>query len=162
MTTGLYIGKFAPPHAGHDLVIQRALQECDDVLLFVYNSAEWQEQHPLLTLSRRALWLAEQYPEVHIVLGHNPPADDFSFEGDMRHAAYMHRLLPCSVQRVYGGEPWLHNIAFALHAEAVDVQRDFSGISATKVRQDPAAWRNALQPQVYRWMQENYGKVENE
>ena len=37
---GLVVGKFAPLHKGHELVIGRALADCDEVIVISYSKPE--------------------------------------------------------------------------------------------------------------------------
>lgn len=57
--TGLVVGKFAPLHRGHQLVIDTALSQCDHVILMSWSVPEFQGCEP----SIRAEWLAELYPQ---------------------------------------------------------------------------------------------------
>jgi HTH-type transcriptional regulator, transcriptional repressor of NAD biosynthesis genes len=57
--TGLVVGKFAPLHLGHQLVIDTALSQCDHVVLISWSVPEFPGCEP----SIRAEWLAELYPQ---------------------------------------------------------------------------------------------------
>ena len=57
--TGLVVGKFAPLHLGHQLVIDTALSQCDHVVLISWSVPEFPGCEP----STRAEWLAELYPQ---------------------------------------------------------------------------------------------------
>ncbi len=57
--TGLVVGKFAPLHRGHQLVIDTALSQCDHVVLISWSIPEYPGCEP----SVRAAWLAELYPQ---------------------------------------------------------------------------------------------------
>lgn len=56
---GLVVGKFAPLHRGHQLVIDTALEQCREVVLLSYCDPEIEGQPPEL----RERWLAELYPQ---------------------------------------------------------------------------------------------------
>jgi HTH-type transcriptional regulator, transcriptional repressor of NAD biosynthesis genes len=57
--SGLVVGKFAPLHLGHQLVIDKALSQCDHVVLVSWSIPEFPGCEPLI----RAEWLAELYPQ---------------------------------------------------------------------------------------------------
>ena len=57
---GLVVGKLAPLHRGHELVINRAIAECDEVIVISYSRPELRGCEP----DRRELWLAGRFPEV--------------------------------------------------------------------------------------------------
>jgi HTH-type transcriptional regulator, transcriptional repressor of NAD biosynthesis genes len=57
--TGLAVGKFAPLHRGHQLVIDTALSQCDHVVLISWSIPEYPGCEPLV----RAAWLAVLYPQ---------------------------------------------------------------------------------------------------
>ena len=74
---GLVVGKFAPPHLGHDLLIQTALEGCQHLILLVYSNPDFD----LMRSRVRAEWLGTLYPNAQIYLPENPPsndADDFT------------------------------------------------------------------------------------
>jgi HTH-type transcriptional regulator, transcriptional repressor of NAD biosynthesis genes len=56
---GLVVGKFAPLHRGHELLIRRALDECDDVVILSYCKPEMPECPP----ERRERWLEMLFPD---------------------------------------------------------------------------------------------------
>ena len=56
---GLVVGKFSPLHKGHELVIERALELCREVILVSYSNPEL----PGCDATRRERWLAELYPQ---------------------------------------------------------------------------------------------------
>lgn len=58
MTTGLTLGKFAPLHPGHQLVIGTALAEMDHVIVVIYQATAVTS----IPLHVRAGWIRELYP----------------------------------------------------------------------------------------------------
>jgi HTH-type transcriptional regulator, transcriptional repressor of NAD biosynthesis genes len=56
---GLVVGKFAPLHLGHQLVIDTALSQCDHVVIISWSIPEYPGCEP----SARASWLGELYPQ---------------------------------------------------------------------------------------------------
>lgn len=63
VTTGLVIGKYAPLHAGHQLVIETALAEVDHLIAVVYAAPS----HTSVLLNVRADWIRRLYPEVELI-----------------------------------------------------------------------------------------------
>ena len=56
---GLYLGKFAPFHVGHEYMIKEALKTVEDLTVLIYEA-------PGLTdvpLAQRALWIREFNPK---------------------------------------------------------------------------------------------------
>ncbi len=58
-STGLVVGKFAPLHQGHELVITTALSQCDRVVLLSYSNPELPGCEPQV----RERWLASVFPQ---------------------------------------------------------------------------------------------------
>src|SRR5689334_11342703 len=55
---GLVVGKFSPLHRGHEFVIQRAFEMCQEVVLISYSNPEL----PGCAAERREEWLAQLFP----------------------------------------------------------------------------------------------------
>src|SRR5262245_16421660 len=55
---GLVVGKFAPLHRGHEMVIRRALEACQEVVLISYSQPELPGCEP----AHRERWLAALFP----------------------------------------------------------------------------------------------------
>jgi hypothetical protein len=53
------VGKFAPLHRGHALVIDEARRQCEKVVLLSYSRPEIRGSEP----ERRARWLRDLYPD---------------------------------------------------------------------------------------------------
>jgi HTH-type transcriptional repressor of NAD biosynthesis genes len=61
---GLIVGKFAPLHLGHDFMIRRGLEECEELVILSYSNPEFPEFPPEM---RRA-WLNELYPSTSVIV----------------------------------------------------------------------------------------------
>lgn len=61
---GLLVGKFAPLHLGHDFVIRKGLEECEEFIILSYTNPEFNEYPPEL----RRSWLKELYPSAHTLV----------------------------------------------------------------------------------------------
>jgi cytidyltransferase-like protein len=57
---GLVVGKFCPLHHGHQLLIDSALQRCDEVVVVSYTLPEFDHCGP----ENRERWIAELFPGV--------------------------------------------------------------------------------------------------
>ncbi len=63
MKTGLTLGKFAPLHKGHQLLIERALARTDHLIVMVYDAPETTP----VPLPVRASWIRALYPTVEVL-----------------------------------------------------------------------------------------------
>jgi HTH-type transcriptional repressor of NAD biosynthesis genes len=159
VTRGLVVGKFAPLHRGHELVIRRALAECDEVVIISWANPELHGCEP----ERRERWLAELFPEARrLVIGEGfaprPPHDSEPDDVQRRYAARVLRdALGVEVDAVYTSEDYGPGFAAVL-AEvfqrevrhvAVDPARAAVPVSGTAIRADVHAHRRYLDPVVY-------------
>ncbi|PKV43233.1 NadR type nicotinamide-nucleotide adenylyltransferase [Janthinobacterium sp. 61] len=167
---GLVVGKFCPLHKGHELLINRAQEACEELLLVSYTKPEF----PGLDPARREGWLRAQFPQAVVValddarlaalcavrgvparsLPHN---DD---EGDeQRHFMgwLCWTVLALPVDAVFSSEDYGPGFAgvlerhYAMGAVAhvsVDQARALVPVSGTLVRQDPQAHSAFLSPIV--------------
>ena len=60
---GFTLGKYAPLHRGHQLVIETALAEMDELFLVIYDCPEITP----VPLPVRAGWLRRLYPQAHVI-----------------------------------------------------------------------------------------------
>ncbi len=147
---GLTLGKFAPFHKGHQLLIETALAECNEVTCLVYDS-------PAVTdapLTVRAHWIRVLYPRVRVVEAWDGPADvGDTPEIQRAHERYViERLGTTHVDRFYSSEPYGAHMSRALGAidRRIDPGRRTVPISGTAIRADPFRHRAFLHPLVYR------------
>ena len=149
-TRGLTLGKFAPLHKGHQLVIETALREMDEVMAIIYDCPETTD----VQLPIRANWIKTLYPSVHVIEAWDGPVE-VSDTDEIRkaHEDYILRRLNIrDVTHFYSSEFYGDHISRALGAinRIVDSDRNTVPISATEIRKDPFAFRNFLHPRVYR------------
>ena len=149
-TTGLTLGKFAPFHRGHQLLIETALAECHELTCLVYDS-------PAVTdvpLPVRAQWIRALYPRVRVIEARDGPADvGHTPEIQRAHERYVvERLGIVHVDRFYSSEPYGAHMSRALGAldRQVDPDRGSVPVSGTEIRRDPFRHRAFLHPLVYR------------
>lgn len=169
---GLVVGKFAPLHKGHELVIERALADCDEVIVVSYSKPELSGCSP----ENRARWLEARFPTVRrLVLSDEilrmwtvgprkmPPNDAPDEEHHRFVAQICHLHLRCFVDAVFTSEDYGEGFAAALtshfqewHPSAptvahvlVDLDRRQLPVSGSLIRSDVHAHRQWLSPEVY-------------
>ncbi|HWT02773.1 MAG TPA: AAA family ATPase [Pyrinomonadaceae bacterium] len=147
---GLTLGKFAPLHRGHQLLIETALAEMDEVVVIIYDCPET----TAVPLSVRANWLRKLYPRVRVLEAWDGPVEVGDTPRIKRaHEEYvLQRLGLSGVTHFYSSEFYGEHMSLALGAvnRLVDGAREEVPLSATQVRQDPFAFRQYLDPLVYR------------
>lgn len=161
---GLIVGKFCPLHRGHELVIRRAMEECDRIFILSYTNPEFPSCEP----ERRERWLEQLFPKAErLVLtderlraaGGGPlPRNDASEEehrllvGWICEHVWKTRVDAVFTSENYGG-PFAETLARVFgrpvqHVE-VDLHRAQVPISGGRLREDIHAWREYLSPIVY-------------
>lgn len=157
MKRGLVVGKFAPLHRGHELLIRTALAACDEVFVLSYARPEPSG----CSAERRARWLAALFPETRrVVLGSDTPMP-LDADPDDVHRAFIaelcKRFAGGAIDAVFTSEAYGPEFAAALGRElgrpvehvAVDPERRGVPISASAIRADVHAHRDFLSPVVY-------------
>jgi HTH-type transcriptional regulator, transcriptional repressor of NAD biosynthesis genes len=140
----LVIGKFYPPHRGHQLLIDTAAAECDLVTVLVMGSAT--ESIPL---TERAGWVRQLHaPQIGVavvpvrcdIITDHASEQAWVANTDLMLAAVRAAGRP-AVTRVYSSEPYGEELAARLGAthRCVDVGRVGVPVSGTAVRTDPRA-----------------------
>jgi HTH-type transcriptional regulator, transcriptional repressor of NAD biosynthesis genes len=173
---GLVVGKFAPLHRGHELVIRRALAASDEVLIISYSKPEF----PGCAPERRERWLEALFPRTRRLvlsderLGHllsaspeftEVPANDADAATHRRFVGFLcASILRVDVDAVFTGEDYGRGFAHELtdylrrHAAPHAVVRHVlvdrtlgeAAVSGTTIRRDVHAHRHWLAPEVYR------------
>ncbi len=157
MKTGLILGKFAPLHRGHQLLIETALAEMDRVIVLIYDVPAVIDV-PLLT---RARWIEQLYPSVEVLHAWDGPLEvSRDPEVTALHDAYLQKrlreYLPGGTRpqltHFYSSEFYGEHVSRALGTvdRRVDEARGQVGVSGTQVRSDPYLHRQHLSPIVYR------------
>ncbi|MBD2521170.1 AAA family ATPase [Nostoc sp. FACHB-133] len=149
-TCGLTLGKYAPLHKGHQLVIETALAEMDEVLVMIYECPEV----TAIPLTVRANWLRKIYPQIQVIEAWDGPTE----VGDTPEIKKMHedyilkQLESKKITHFYCSEFYGEHVSQALGAvnRLVDCDRKTFPISGTQVRTDTYAMREYLHPDVYR------------
>jgi HTH-type transcriptional repressor of NAD biosynthesis genes len=141
MTRGLVIGKFYPPHRGHKFLIETALRAVDhlDVLICVLASQT-------ISGDLRQRWLEEIHPKAHVRrvadIGHDDDSELW--------ATYTKRMLGHAPDLVFTSEGYGDAYARFLGCRHVLVDRDRQQVpvSGTKIRANPFAYWDFLEPCV--------------
>lgn len=150
MTQALTLGKYAPLHRGHQLVIETALAETDDVVVLIYDAPETTS----VPLAVRSGWIRALYPTVRIVEAWDGPTEvGYTPEIMRAHERYVIETLGIEgITHFYSSEPYGEHMSRALGAadRRVDEARRQVPVSARDIRCDPFACRQHLDPFVYR------------
>jgi HTH-type transcriptional repressor of NAD biosynthesis genes len=172
---GLVVGKFAPLHRGHELLIGRALAACDDVVLISYQSPEI----PGYPAALRERWLTTRFPTATVLALTDerlrsilppgipavriPPNDAPEVE-DRRFCGWVcQQVLGVTVDAVFSSEDYGEGFAAeltrwfrerqpdvpAVQHVMVDRARRQVPVSGALLRADVHAHRHLLSPQVY-------------
>ncbi|MBR9691777.1 AAA family ATPase [Candidatus Woesearchaeota archaeon] len=147
---GLFLGKFAPFHKGHEYVVDTALKEVDELTAIVYDCPEIIS----VPLTVRCSWIKTIYPPVNIIEAWDGPKEvGYTMEIMKKQENYILDLLEGKdITRFYSSEPYGEHMGIALGAEnrTIDMARQKVPVSATKIRQDPFKYREFLHPVVYK------------
>lgn len=148
--TGFTLGKFAPLHKGHQFVIETALAEVDHLVVMIYDCPETTP----IPLAVRAGWIRTLYPQVEVIEAWGGPLQmGDTPEIQRAHEGYiLEQLGKRTVTHFYSSEFYGDHVSRALGAvdRRVDPLRACVPISATRIRAEPYAFRDFLDPQVYR------------
>lgn len=172
---GLVVGKFAPLHRGHELLIGRALAECGEVIVISYQNPEI----PGYPAELRDHWLTTRFPAARVLVltdhrlrrilppGVAPvriPPNDAEETEDRRFCGWLcQQVLGVTVDAVFSSEDYGEGFAAELtryfrerqpaappvRHVMVDRARREIPISATRLRADVHAHRQWLAPEVY-------------
>ena len=146
----LIVGKFAPPHRGHQHLIEAALAQAQQVTVLCYTVPDFVS----MPSEHRARWLRELYPAIEVCVPQAAPPDD---AGDEAQQTFVRQWLAArriAVDAVFTSEPYGDALARRLgtqviHCE-VDLARDRIPIRASAIRTDVHAHRQWLHPSIYR------------
>lgn len=148
-THGLTLGKFTPLHEGHQLVIETALAEMDEVSVIIYDAPETTP----IPLNIRSNWLKKLYPTVKVIEAWDGPTEVGNTpEIKRKHEKYIIENLKISgITHFYSSEFYGEHMSIALGAinRLVDPSRDIVPVSGKKIRKNPFLWRKYISPVVY-------------
>ena len=149
MRRGLTLGKFAPFHRGHQLLIETALAEVDELVFTTFYATDVMD----VPLQVRAGWIKELYPTVRIVEAWDGPNGYGDTPEICREQEnyILEKLNGLRITHFYSSEFYGDHVSRALCAvdRRVDEARTTVPISATALRKDYFAGRAYLAPAVY-------------
>ncbi len=144
--TGLIIGKFLPPHRGHQALIDFALGQVDVLHVLVCSIAA----EPIPGEARHR-WVSELAPRATVLhhVAENPqePHEHPDFWAIWR--ASIRALVPGPIDAVFASEPYGARLAEELGARFLpfDMDRTLVPVSGTEIRADPMRhWDLIAQP----------------
>ena len=145
---GFTIGKFAPLHKGHQLVLETALKEMDEVYCVVYDTDIID-----IDVKQRAEWIKRLYPKVHILYAYDSPKqyglDETSVNIQMKYLSNLIQDIP--VTHFYSSELYGEKVANYLGIEnrTIDLEKTTIPINASKIRSDYENNKEYLENFVY-------------
>lgn len=145
---GFTIGKFAPLHKGHQLVIETALKEVDELYVVIYDTDIIN-----IGVTDRAKWIKDLYPKVNIIYAYNSPTqyglDADSVKIQMEYLSGLIKDIP--VTHFYSSEPYGEKVAEYLNItnRIVDIEKKQIPISATSIRSNLDSNLNYIEKNVY-------------
>ena len=136
--TGMILGKFMPPHRGHEYLIDFARKRASDLTVLVCSLAS----EPIPGRLRYE-WMRELYPDLRIVhvTDENPSEPHEHPQFWEIWTATIRRHIPSGPDLVFTSEDYGDELARRLGARhiAADPDRSRVPISATRIRADPYA-----------------------
>lgn len=150
MSCGLVLGKFAPLHKGHQLLIETARAENDCVIVIIYDAPDV----TTVPLPVRADWIRTLYPDVRTIEAWDGPTEVGNTPEIMvMHEEYLLNILgKTPISAFYSSEFYGEHVSKVLGAKdrRIDSDRKRIPISATAIRQNTYANRHYLDQTVYR------------
>jgi cytidyltransferase-like protein len=120
---GLTLGKYAPLHRGHQLVIETALAEMDHVIVIVYDCPEVTP----IALPVRAGWIRRLYPAVKVIEAWDGPRE----VGDTPAIQRMHERYVIDTLGIRGISHFYSSEFYGAHmSRALGAYRPASGCGA--------------------------------
>lgn len=149
MRRGLTLGKFAPFHRGHQMLLETALAEMDELVVMVYATDVTE-----VPLQVRAGWIRDLYPKVRIIEAWDGP-DGYGDTPEIRseqETYILRKLNGLRITHFYSSEFYGNHVSQALDAvdRRVDEARVVIPISGTDLRADYFTGREYLAPRVYK------------
>lgn len=155
--TGLIVGRFDPPHLGHSHMIDWASERTDELVVYV-NSSFARDTVPG---ELRGAWLAELHPGIEVRVVRHSLGTDWNDEDlwvKWIDLFRMHWPFEEGPHAVFSSDDYVSGIAERLDATAVSVdpERLAVPISATQIRNEPAAHLDKVAPPVRQWIESNW------
>ena len=143
----LVVGKFAPLHLGHQLVLDEA-SRVGRLTVIVWSNPDFED----MPNEVRTGWIRALYPSAHVIVGEGGPSNDAP---DVVPREYVRDLLArhdLHPDVVFTSESYGPGFAAHLGVQhrQVDLSRARVPISGTRLREDVHTLRSFLDPLVYR------------
>lgn len=126
---GIVIGKFYPPHLGHNYLIDSALNGCDQLTVLVVDNPAYH-----IPASRRASWLQTHHPGATVRIIPDINNDDDSIAWAAHTLAFLGFKPDVVFSSETYGKPWAE--AMRCKSVLVDLDRTTFPVSGTLVRKD--------------------------
>lgn len=141
MTTGIVIGKFYPPHRGHNFLIETAEQSTDHLVVAVCDRKDQSIPGEL-----RASWLRRLHPEAEVIVVEDILKDDDSGAW----AEYTLQFLGYAPDFVFTSENYGEAYASLMGSKhiLVDIDRKTFPVSGTQIRDNPLKYWEYISPCV--------------
>lgn len=145
---GFTIGKFAPLHKGHQLVIETALKEMDDVYCIIYDTDIIN-----IDVNQRAAWINKLYPKVNIIFAYDSPKQYGLDEGSVNiQMEYLSKLIKdIPVTHFYSSELYGEKVAkyLGIKNRIVDLEKRTIPINASEIRDNYEENKKYLEEFIY-------------
>ncbi len=154
LKVGLILGKFAPLHKGHQLLIEQALALTDRVIMMVYDRSDVTS----IPVRTRANWIRSLYPQVRVVEVPAGPPDSKGEAAIMQqHVDFILNYLPEPITHLFSSEWYGDYVSRALGAKniVIDMNRKTFPVSGTLARSNPQKYKDFLDPIVYKDLVKN-------
>jgi NadR type nicotinamide-nucleotide adenylyltransferase len=150
MSTALVLGKFAPLHFGHCLVLDEATKQTDKQVVVIYDSPGVTD----IPLAIRAGWVRTLYPHAEVIEAWGGPSEvGLEPELQLLHEEFLlHVLRGRQISHFFSSEEYGEHVAKRLGAidVRVDMKRQTHDISATAIRQSAYNHRSHIPDVVYK------------
>jgi NadR type nicotinamide-nucleotide adenylyltransferase len=145
--TGFVIGKFCPPHLGHDHLIKVAREQVDDLTIVVCGKKS-QAIDPLLRLE----WLTQAYPKARVLLLNQDSFDDTQEEAWTMATKAVLGTMP---DLMFSSETYGDHYAQLLGCRHILVDKDrlTVPVSASKILENPREYQGFLLPEARSYFQ---------
>lgn len=148
MRRGLVIGKFYPPHRGHEYLIRAAQARVEELHVMVFYRSD-----ETLPGELRAEWLRQLFPSINVHVQFAEHRDPYNPSDDAGWNAWIQeirRVHDAPYDFVFTSETYGDELARRLNAQhiMVDRLRQVVPISGTQIRENPRACWNYISPPV--------------
>ena len=146
---GLTLGKYAPLHKGHELVIETMLREMDEAIVITYDT-----NATPIPLRVRAEWIKKLFPNATVIEAWDGPIGcSYDHKYELLEEEYILSLLgERKITAFYSSEYYGAHMSKALNCadRRVDEARSAVPVSATMIRENPFQNRQYISDLVYR------------